>query len=334
MVIFLYWCINLVSTILYAPSQIYYVLHMAYIMIALVLFMYYTSEKSLKELLTALSIIYGAFIFLNWILFMIYPNGIYNPDSYHIGHLLGDDNAIIYVALPGLICIVCNSIKKNKKISFFTWFLLFVTEFTFIKLWAASALLCLTLFIVGLIFAYKTNKPNPKTVLILVLCVIFIVLFGLSNSFVQRFIVNVLHKDITLSNRTLLWNLAIQYIMQKPILGYGGYFVKGQFKAISNSWYTYPCHTTYLQLAIDGGFILLFVFILTTFFGYNTISKDKENLYSRILAIGLGCMLINYITEYAQLMHYTIIICLMLNITSDTQTEKENKYEKYSINKI
>ena len=53
---FLYWCINLVSTILYAPSQIYYVLHMAYIMIALVLFMYY-----IKYYIFMFSFVWGNF---------------------------------------------------------------------------------------------------------------------------------------------------------------------------------------------------------------------------------------------------------------------------------
>lgn len=329
----MFWLVYLFSTLLNVHHQISYVLYHAYILLALVSFLFYASKDHLKELLSALSLIYGFFILANWILFMFYPSGFYSTSSYHSGHLLGDDNAIIYVCLPGLICIVCNSILKKEKISLFTWFLIIVTEFTLVKLWSASAVLCLSIFIVGLLYANKTKGPKPNHVMLICFAAIIVAFFGLSTPFVSNFIVNVLHKDITLTYRTIIWKLALQYIMIKPILGHGGYFTQGHFRATFNSWYSFPSHTPYLQMLIDGGMILLIIFCIITFFGFKNASKNKNSLYARVLSLGLGCMLINYITEYSQLYHYMIIISLMLNIEYKAEkqkkiTKEENEYEK------
>ncbi len=319
----MFWMIYILTTIINSYQQLEYVLYQAYISLALITFIGFESKRNLKELLISLSIIYGFYILFNWIFFMIYPNGIYQTLSYHKGHLLGDDNAIIYVALPGLICLACNSIFNKKKISFFVWFMILITEYTFIKLWAVSSMVSLTIFIIGIIYASKTNGPNPKNVLIIVFCIIFLTLFGISNSNIQNFIVNRLHKDITLSGRTAVWSQAIDLITRRPILGYGGYFMYGRFRPHSYSIYTYPSHTPYLQLAIDGGIFLLLCFIVITITSYNNTIIYKNKIYTRVLAIGMGCMLINYITEYSQLIHYMIIITLMFNIKNYHQLLEE-----------
>ena len=45
------------------------------------------------------------------------------------------------------------AIFNKKKISFFVWFMILITEYTFIKLWAVSSMVSLTIFIIGIIYA-------------------------------------------------------------------------------------------------------------------------------------------------------------------------------------
>lgn len=323
---YLFWFLYLISTLINCYLNIDYVFYYAYISIAVVSFIFYSSKKDINTLIQALSIIYGIFIFLNGLLFIFNPTGIYQTQSYHNGHLLGDDNAIIYVALPGLIIIICNSILKRKKISLISWFLLIITEYTFYKLWAVSSLVCLSIFIILLIYTLRKNSPNPKTLFIVIFCVIFFMIFGFSNTFLQKIIITVLKKDITLSGRTYIWKQAINLISNRLILGYGGYFTYGKFKPSINSWLLYPSHTPFLQLAIDGGIFLLLTFIIITFIAYIEASKHKKNLYSRVLSIGLTCMLLNYVTEYSQTIHYMIIVSLMFCIKNNN-IEGGNNYE-------
>lgn len=279
------------------------------------LFVLKHSRLHLNVILSSLSSIYGFFIVANFILFILFPNGLYSisHSTHHNSMLLGDDNAVIYVALPGLICLVCNSLQKYNRISMFVWFCLLSTLLTLLLLWAASGMICVALFILFLILHSFFEKKTPFLFFAVVLSAIFVCLFFLSVPAISNFIEFYLEKDASLSGRTYLWAHSFAFIAQKPILGWGGYFLNGVFELTPTI--SYPCHTQYLQMIIDGGFVLFASYILLIVFLFSELQKNYEKKSAYVLAVGLSFMMVNYITEWSPHHHFFIIAALISSLT-------------------
>ena len=116
-------------------------------LMAMAMFTNLELQKNPKDFVKVLTFIYVGFILINNILVLIFPQGFYDAYLYHNGHLLGDDNAIIFVALPGMVVMCINSLMNYGKITKFTWFNILFCEFVFIRLWAASAMIAFGAFI-------------------------------------------------------------------------------------------------------------------------------------------------------------------------------------------
>ena len=321
-----FWSIYFVSTLVnYTPDTIG-LLFKVYIYIALVLLVVYGCKQWQKEFLTAASIIYGGWIVMTLFTFFIFPDGIYTTESYHKGHLLGDDNALPYVMLPGLVILSINSWVKKRKIDMFTWSVIILVASVLFRLWAASGMISVSLFGILLYLVLHAHYVSGKFLLFGLICIIFITLFGLSNAYIANIIENYIEKDVTISGRTILWAGSLEMISMRPILGYGGFFHFGSFFLGDKE---YPCHTPYLQLLIDGGVLLFVVFMIIIHNAFMNVDKYKDNKIGLILGVGLFCMLVNYITEYSQLYHFFIIITMIFNGESLIITQKNGIKTRY-----
>ena len=92
------------------------------------------------------------------------------------------------------------------------------------------------------------------------------------NQALDDFMVNVLHKDRTLTGRTYLWDRAMEMIHQRPLLGWGYQTAWLGDSAMTTGllrWAgitdgrSFSFHNTYLQLAVDCGIIGATVFTIT-----------------------------------------------------------------------
>ncbi len=311
--VFLIWVTYIVITIIIYPAKIAYTASNCFVLLAIALYVDIEVNNEPKRLLKVLAFIYTAYVLANNILVMIFPNGIYKvaESVFHKGHLLGDDNAIIYVALPGMVILALYSYMKKGKITGFAWFNILLCEVVLVRLWSGSALVCFALFIVLLFISVNIKKLPPSTELIAFLAIMILIFAGGSLPFVQRFVVNFLHKDVTFSSRSFMWAHAFQMFIERPLFGYGGYFTVGM-----NQYgrYSYPVHTPYLQMLIDGGLVLVAEYFLALRKGYANLQKHFNTVESQILAAGLTAISVNYIFEWSRLMHMMIILTLAINI--------------------
>lgn len=314
---FLFWGAYLVSTFIFNIGTMAYVLYNAYIHIALVLLLIIEIRKNPQRLLFCLTIIYSALILLNFILRLFFPNGLYQvvSTSYHEAYLLGDGNAVAYVALPCLILSSLFSYVKYKEIKNFVWLICAIVLYNFYLDWSASALVCGVLWVVFLVLISRNIKIPAYAFLIEFIISVFLI-FGAPNIAICRnFITNILHKNLTFSGRSVIWASAFEMILQKPILGYGGFFQMGEFtNGVSSR--LYPSHTTYLQILIDGGAILFGIFVTIVVEAVMILNKTKNHIESSILISGVFCMMLHYIFEYCGLFHITILLVLAFNIDS------------------
>ena len=317
-----FWGAYIISTVLGSLATLPRMIFNAFILFSLVLFIYMEIRNNLELLLQMLSYIYGGFIFMNMVLDFVFPGGLYKTEGYHAAHLLGDDNAIVFVALPGLAIMICYSLLKLGKISWLVWAEIAITEITLLRLWSVSAMAMVTMFIFMLIFVLKIGNINGWLLFAGVMFAMFVVLFGLTNQYVQSFIVNVLHKDATLSGRTILWHLALEMVAEKPVFGYGGYYEAGRF-ALSAT-YTYSAHTPYMQMLIDGGIVLFISFFIVPIAAFRQVEKHKGNIFLGVLSCAMTCMMVNYITEQVRFFHFFLLAAIMMNIDAFPEmTRKE-----------
>ena len=312
--IIVFWGIYIISTLFNCPEEIVSVLYRTYIHIALVLLVIIGCKKWTNEFLSAASIVYGGWIIMTLITSFLFSGGLYKVNNYHSAHLLGDDNALAYVMLPGLVILSVKSMIRKEKIDLLTWGIIILVLLLLIQLWAASGMISVMMFTFLLFLSRYINIIKGKWLFRAFIIVVIITLFGLSNPYVTNIIENYIEKEVTLTGRTILWAGAINMISVQPILGYGGYFKFGLFSLGRNA--EYPCHTPYLQLMIDGGLLLFATFFVLVNKAYTCSDKDATNKSGIILVAGLFCMMLNYITEHSGLLHFFIITTMLFNIDS------------------
>lgn len=308
----IFFGVYILTTLIKTPSTIFSTVGFTVPHCIYVLFLCYQFRYHYKNILRLLSFVYGMYIYLNFILDLFFPNGIFvSRVTYHHMHLLGDDNALAYLMIPGIICMFCYSLAAYGKIRWYAWLAALLCDYTLISVWSVSGMVCMTLFIILVFIGQKSNMFRiPSWVLFGIFIGVVVVCFlGLANPYVQSFIGNVLKKSVTLSGRTIIWNQAYEIIEQNWLTGCGGYWRVGRF--LFNGM-LYPCHTPYLQILIDGGVVLFSLFIICIILAFKRSKNTKHSLLLYAAIAGLTCMLINYITEYSQLYHFYVIYLLII----------------------
>lgn len=323
----IYWIFSIFNTVFFHNyHDSLFLLQNAYNFIALTLFLHKESKDNPKILIKSLSTIYHCFILINFVLFLLFPNGFYKPTlvPYHTGHLLGDDNALIYVILPGIIITCFSSLYSKKKLSVLNIFEIIACMVMFLKLWTVTSIVCFLIFIILILLYRFTNLINIKTLSVVLISFVLLLFLGLNIEFIQKIIVNVLHKSITLSGRTIIWKQAFDFIRNSLFLGYGGYFKYGTFVLNGK---LYPCHTTYLQILIDCGLIGFTIFCWIIVYLFKELKKYEKEKHAMFIGIGFTCILINYLFEYSQIHHLIIIMAIISNLKYYSLLDKEEKNE-------
>ena len=123
----IFWSIYLISTFINSIDLLTTVIQQAYTQFALVILVTIACRKWAKEFLTAASVVYGGWIFLTLLTSFLYPEGLYRTATYHTAHLLGDDNALIYVMLPGLTIMSVKSMLDKGNVNILVWSLIILT---------------------------------------------------------------------------------------------------------------------------------------------------------------------------------------------------------------
>ena len=118
---------------------------------------------------------------------------------------------------------------------------------------------------------------------------------------VANLILNILHKDLTLSHRTLIWDAALELIREKPIFGYGNpdsynvFSVNHDFTGGNNNvWTSLSGHNQILQILYYGGIVMLLFFIIIYFV---STKEANKKLTSYLFFIAVIVISITWLSE-------------------------------------
>lgn len=235
-----------------------------------------------------------ALIIINFVSFLIFPNGIlYRESAGTWVWILGQKQDVCMVIFPVLLLAILKAyVKSDNKMKLFNY-MLGLSLLTTVLEGSLGVVLCLLVLIVLLILDQKFSLKLNKNILIALIIGVFILILYISYTFERQVgLQNLLssiqtggvkNKLFTVSTRFSMWKFAWETFKKYPISGVGDLSVD-MWKQLSGfDWYHSIMDNLYMDIVLTSGLIgiVLFVFLININFG---IMGDYWDIkYCRIL---------------------------------------------------
>ena len=290
-----------------------------------ILLEYYIRKDGCRTLLSV-EYCFATLLVLNILTYT--PSGIiFEPGSGY--YLLSIRTRIAEVAFPAIGLALYN-VKLTGTHKKALYVILLSSLAFFILEWVATALVCLSLFVILLVFEKFVSKKalNSYHVVLLLGLVgisIGVVFFNIQEYFADL-IEMLLHKKATLTGRTDLWAIAIAYTRKKWLFGYG-FQNRGDFVSMYD--FTTTSHNQWLQTLYYGGVVGSIFFYSITIYAISRCFKDSKQQGTRVTSVLLA-MLFTIIfmctTEIVMDNVYYLIYVIILCYSGQLVKNREGEY--------
>ena len=245
---------------------------------------YIFERKNYKNCIKYIIAIMEILVAMNLITVILFPQGLYLIYGYNGGYsnpayLLGHRNNAVEYMIPLIGLCVINDVIQDRKISINTVLVLVLSLLTSILTWSANAILCIAFVILACTFVIIKKKFKLFNIWFLYLASAVISILLIVFRFQERYaelLVNLLRRDVTLSSRAYLWERALIYIRQSPVIGYGVEVPSVFYWKIGHMS---SCHNYFLDFLYQGGIILLIIvtiiMIVLTYY-CSTVEKESK----------------------------------------------------------
>lgn len=252
-------------------------------------------------------------VYINLISIIKYPIGLYmNKTGYIENWFLGYKNTHILYILPGILFNFLNGYNKKNQLTIYNYIFFIISFISTLLVNNGTGIIGLFIILLFLLFSKyisKVNIINIKNIIIAYIFLFFgIIIFRLQNIF-KFLIVDILHKDLTFTGRTYIWDKAIKMISSKPLLGYGN--VSFEYNKI-----IYSTHNMVLGVLHKTGIIGLFLFLCMMFVTIKELYFTRKENVSKLLCVFLIVYLIMMLTEsYSfKLFFFILVICYNIKL--------------------
>ncbi len=258
-------------------------------------------------------------LYVNLITIIIFPEGMYTTVDSSIVHteiltenwFLGMDNAQAPFYALGITVSVLKDYRKtgSKSLSLRSLALIFVCVTSVAIRWQATAVVGMALILLALIIPGLLKKAsgflNARTYLILIGIFFFAIVFFHVQDHLSFLITDVLHKDITFSGRTAIWERTVNIISKSPWTGWGLQPSSWGWAHIGH-WHA---HNIFLQVLMCGGILLLVPFLSTILLSAKKLMKAKSTYAGAFLsAVLLSMLLMNQLEVYGSAIWFAVFL--------------------------
>jgi len=304
---------------------IFVIFYTVFLSVPFLIYLDYSFYICTKDIISVLLLIFEILIYGNLLTMLLFPNGLYNQGvTYNTDrryYLLGHQNqVIIYILIGLMLSFLHTDICMEKRISVRTIVLIIASyymEFSFMSATGITGLLIFSAIV--LLSELKHIYIDLKWAILLSVILFLIFIIYNTQSMFSNILVNVFHRDITASSRTIVWGKALLLIRQKPILGYG---IENTELSTLRFGFITP-HNRILYLLYRGGVILLLFFGGLVFSCGRRLRAWKDQIASRYIGACLFALLIQMQFEsYAGILIYIPIIvglCIFRNYNIDNE---------------
>ncbi len=273
--------------------------------IGLILLIYLSLQESPKHTLNWLARILECFIYLNFVLTLIEPDGIFEGS-----YLLGLNHNQIGATLVCGLTTQYIAYKQSQKSWLTVIPLCAVCIITPILVGSMTSAIGCTL--LSLFFIIPTKKIKQ---IFLIIFFGFYLLFQGGIVFLQKdlsgnrratfFVEEVLEKDMSFTNRYSVWQNAYEMIQESPLVGYG----MQDSEWFEKNFFVKSAHNILYQIQIYGGYILLGVFLIIIFMSVRRSIKQHSELTAYTLT-GVLTFFFMMIVETYSLAHIFYMLSL------------------------
>jgi O-antigen ligase len=209
-------------------------------------------------------------------------------------YLLGGKNAIQMTMLPAISFFYLYSyvnFKKMKKAPFVAIALAILSIF----ISASGTGIVIALICTSFLFFPKKIAPNFYTYLLGYAALFFsIVIYRLQERLFGDFIENVLHKNLTFTNRTIIWDFVLNVLKGNWMVGLG----RGNNIISENNFFgVNETHNGILEIIMYTGFVGLVIFVIILLLVAQNLNQNRNNTISRILAFSVFAYMIIGLSE-------------------------------------
>lgn len=280
------------------------------------------------ELLSGVKIFCRIMIYINFILLIIFPQGVYVINNGYITTrylFLGLDNQAAILLITFMIIIYAIERRQCNKLRFMFWLDFFAFFVSTVLIWCGTEIVGILVFVLAMIYQKVTKRVVSINHCIYILFGLFafVILFH-GFSLFSGFIVSFLGKDMTLSGRTLIWSNGIQEWLKYPLLGHGYQDTEALITFGNIQGYVRGAHNQVLSFLLHGGvvFVLLYVILFKT--AHKAVYLLKKNNFTNLLTLGI---LTNFVMWTADTYGHLVGMYLLIGLLY-----YERKYINYGDN--
>lgn len=274
-------------------------------------------EIGLKEKRILIKVLQFCFlipIVSNFISILMYPNGLYETETTNRNWLLGYDNTHVQFFLPAFMIALLN--WRDKKNCSSVILVVSILASVFICQSTTTLVGTVVIMLIAFVpFLKKCTKLfNIRNYTIFSFASFFLIVVLRVQNIFSFFIVDILQKDLTFTNRTFLWDTTLNYFWQSPIVGYGwqNYSLR---RAMYSSNSIIFAHNQILEWLYLGGIIYVLIFIYMCVYMNKISKKHRNNENIQIIHACFLVLQIMWITEVYlnPVIYIVLIMCLYAN---------------------
>ena len=175
-------------------------------------------------LLDGASFTLGLFVLINFATVLLFPQGMYEFNTFTQNYFLGYRNNSIMLFFPAIIFSIVRSLRKYNKLTLSSFVITAVSFATVILAFSATSVIGMTVFTLFLLLALINKMPNFLNI-ITYLAINIAYFFGVIILRLQEafafIIVDMLGRDLTFTGRTKIWDSALAAFAKSPVFGVG-----------------------------------------------------------------------------------------------------------------
>jgi len=287
--VFLYCVWWFASVIINSGSILEYVKEVVTILFYLFIIEESFFSNNNKYAIKSLSFIVLLELFVNFVLLIIFPEGLWsttsNYDDVARYNFLGLDNQVMPILLLGVLLLGIGFVLNGSRITLNEVFCGMIILGNVVLMQSGTAITAMIVVVAVLLLATRFKRVfNVKIAIYIAGAVLVgIVVFRIQNIF-AFFIEGVLEKDLSLTNRVTIWDRAIGMIAAKPIVGYG-------IGTLDTVVVDRNAHNFFLQIILQSGIVGLALYLNIFRIVLKRMFVNISNLY----IVVAGSIIVGYI---------------------------------------
>lgn len=258
-------------------------------------------------LLDGASFTLGLFVLINFATVLLFPQGMYEFNTFTQNYFLGYRNNSIMLFFPAIIFSIVRSLRKYNKLTLSSFVITAVSFATVILAFSATSVIGMTVFTLFLLLALINKMPNFLNI-ITYLAINIAYFFGVIILRLQEafafIIVDMLGRDLTFTGRTKIWDSALAAFAKSPVFGVGEIENQASRDLIGAT----HAHNYYLDLLYKSGlpgFLIFFAILIICGVALYRNRKKRQNSF---YCIGRNLCLYDYAAKRGILQHLLLLL--------------------------